>query len=520
MNRISGATKRWLMLAVLLIAETEAVLVSHYEVRTAVRALFHLPLYHVMLGFIGYGILIRLLGAKRLPPLPEARMDRRYLAAHLACFLGLLVYLTPLWDATSRLGALPLTGFWAFVIVFYLASWLGALLSPRRWWAELKLQLPWTLAAVVLGFLSVVLSDVGDWFYLPMSSATFWTAQLMLRPWFSDTITNPESLIIGTSRFWVEIEPGCSGYEGIGLITLFTLCFLWMRRHDLKFPQALLLWPMAVTVIWIANSIRIAMLVAIGTCISSHIAIKGFHSQAGWIAFSLIGFGLVLAVEKLRWFRLDPIETGEDGETSVGYPAACFLAPLLMLLFSQMLSQAFSVDFDVFYPIRILLVGGVLIAFRQSYAQLKTRLSLPAVVNGLVVYVLWILLVHPAPGPTVFSALSQPLAAIWLVFRVFGSVIVIPITEELAFRGYLLRRLQNRYIENVPMGAITPFSVISSSLLFGVLHGEQAAGTVAGLAYCLAFARRGQLVDAITAHAVTNLCIAIEVLTFGHWSLW
>jgi membrane protease YdiL (CAAX protease family) len=43
---------------------------------------------------------------------------------------------------------------------------------------------------------------------------------------------------------------------------------------------------------------------------------------------------------------------------------------------------------------------------------------------------------------------------------------------------------------------------------------------LAGIAYALAYRRRGELSDAVMAHAVTNGLIAITVLTTGAWSLW
>ena len=46
------------------------------------------------------------------------------------------------------------------------------------------------------------------------------------------------------------------------------------------------------------------------------------------------------------------------------------------------------------------------------------------------------------------------------------------------------------------------------------------AGTIAGVAYGLMAARRGQLGDAIVAHATTNAMLAAWVLAMGAWSLW
>ena len=86
--------------------------------------------------------------------------------------------------------------------------------------------------------------------------------------------------------------------------------------------------------------------------------------------------------------------------------------------------------------------------------------------------------------------------------------------EEIAFRGVLwglLRRVR---------GGGTVIATIVSSVLFGLMHGRWLAGTLAGIVYALVVRRRGQLGDAIVAHAVTNLLIAEAVLLFGAWWLW
>jgi CAAX prenyl protease-like protein len=63
-------------------------------------------------------------------------------------------------------------------------------------------------------------------------------------------------------------------------------------------------------------------------------------------------------------------------------------------------------------------------------------------------------------------------------------------------------------------------ALLASSVLFGLLHRDVIAGTVAGVLYALAARRRGQLGDAVLAHAVTNALLAVTVLTTGRWTLW
>jgi CAAX prenyl protease-like protein len=125
-----------------------------------------------------------------------------------------------------------------------------------------------------------------------------------------------------------------------------------------------------------------------------------------------------------------------------------------------------------------------------------------------------------SPIPTSLAEIPAGLAAVWLLFRVLGSVITVPIAEELAFRGYLLRRLIAADFDEPSTLRFTWLSFVLSSLLFGALHGRWLAGTVAGMFYAWALYRRGRVDDAILAHALTNALIAAEVLILGQWELW
>ena len=95
-----------------------------------------------------------------------------------------------------------------------------------------------------------------------------------------------------------------------------------------------------------------------------------------------------------------------------------------------------------------------------------------------------------------------------------------PIVEELAFRGFLLRRIIARSFDEVSYEQWTWPAVLGSSLLFAAFHQQWLGGFVAGVLYAYAQKRRGLLSDAIVAHAVTNALIAAQVLIAGHWSLW
>jgi CAAX prenyl protease-like protein len=145
---------------------------------------------------------------------------------------------------------------------------------------------------------------------------------------------------------------------------------------------------------------------------------------------------------------------------------------------------------------------------------------------GAAVFAIWIVLEPSMNGgaksvlETALAALPAGQKALWLAFRVAGSIIIIPWVEELAFRGYLLRRLAGQHFDTLAPPRFTWGSFILSSLAFGLLHTRWLAGTLAGMIYALAFYRRGKLGDAITAHMVSNGLIALSVLAGDRWSFW
>jgi membrane protease YdiL (CAAX protease family) len=62
--------------------------------------------------------------------------------------------------------------------------------------------------------------------------------------------------------------------------------------------------------------------------------------------------------------------------------------------------------------------------------------------------------------------------------------------------------------------------VVLSSLAFGAVHEHLLLGTMAGAAFALARLWRGRLSDAVVAHAIANVGVAVAALGFGRWDLW
>jgi exosortase/archaeosortase family protein len=172
-----------------------------------------------------------------------------------------------------------------------------------------------------------------------------------------DLIAEPATFILGTPRFLVFIAPECSGMEGLGLVLVFTVVWLWYFRKESRFPQALVLIPSALVTVWLLNVVRIAAIILIGNAGAADVAMVGFHSQAGWIAFTVVALLFCMATREIAWVRREPAHAGgvmdesreitDQGESAA---TAAYLVPFLAILAASFISKAAAGYFEWLYP--------------------------------------------------------------------------------------------------------------------------------------------------------------------------
>ena len=185
-----------------------------------------------------------------------------------------------------------------------------------------------------------------------------------------------------------------------------------------------------------------------------------------------------------------------------------------------------SAGFDWLYPLRVLAALAVLWACRRSYAGLRWSWSWSAFAIGVATFIIWLALLPSGSSPkdawpSALASVPVYWAALWFAVRAIGYVIAVPLVEELAFRGFLSRRLMQANFSTLPLGRFSWLSFVISSLLFGAMHGGLwLAGTLAGMAFALALYRRGALGDAVLAHATTNGLLLVYAMATGRWSVW
>jgi len=348
----------------------------------------------------------------------------------------------------------------------------------------------------------------------------------MLRGVTDTVFVEKAQSLVGTEWFVVNVAPICSGYEGIGAVAAFLGVHLWIFRRQLIFPRALIIVPIALCIVWVANAFRIAALIVVGSWWSEEVALGGFHSKAGWVLVCALSLAAVELSRRWTWIWRDRAgAVAGDGPDLV---AAAYLLPLLALLAVRMVTGLFVVEFDQFYALAPIASVALLLRLRRRLPRPQWSPTWQAPAVGAAVFIMWWMFDRYGSADAAASAnlqdavnsMNSPARELWIMGRVVGSACVVPVVEELAFRGYLLRRIILSDIEKVSFDSFTWASFLVSSIAFGVLHQRWLAGVLAGMAFAGIQYHRGRIVDAIVAHAVANGLIAAAVLWADQWSMW
>jgi exosortase E/protease (VPEID-CTERM system) len=440
------------------------------------------------------------------------------LVAMAACLQGLYAGRAPTAPfAVLGSALLALTGACVAALALAFAPWAlckrAATAIGRRW--------IYAAAAAVIGTGAIAWSQR---LWAPSAQLTFELVRLVLAPLVPRLQADPVTRILRAPHFAVEVSSLCSGLEGVGLMLVFAAVWLLYFRREYRFPRALLLVPAGVLLIFALNVARIAALVLIGNAGYPSIAVFGFHSQAGWIAFN--GAACAIAFVSLRspWLSHAP-PSDIRGTTPADNPTAAYLMPVLAVLAAGMLSRAVSSGFEVGYALRLVAAAIALAAYRSRLAALDWRFSWRGIGAGVGVFVLWIVasrfLLTPQGMPDQLAAMSAMGRDLWVVGRAATAIVAAPIVEELAYRGYLMRRLMATDFERVPFQSVGWRPLLVTALAFGALHGSMWLPAVAaGLVYGLITIRTGRMGEAVAAHLATNALLVVCVLGGGWWQLW
>lgn len=181
------------------------------------------------------------------------------------------------------------------------------------------------------------------------------------------------------------------------------------------------------------------------------------------------------------------------------------------------------------YPLQTALCAATLIFYWRQYDFGKRGGILLGLAAGVVVLGIWI-----APqavlgagarvdgfDPSVFSEGS---ALYWMTVtaRFARLVIIVPLVEEIFWRGFLMRYLIKEDFTSLPVGAFQWKSFSAVALCFMLVHGmaDWPAALLCGVIYNFVAVRTGSLGACVLAHAVTNFGLGAYIMTTRQWGFW
>jgi CAAX prenyl protease-like protein len=212
-----------------------------------------------------------------------------------------------------------------------------------------------------------------------------------------------------------------------------------------------------------------------------------------------------------------------------------YAGPFLVFIACLSLQKMYPSALAPLQILRIALVLSIIALVSRRYISMRPSAPLKSVLAGVGVFLVWIapdvvwpgyraqwLFQNGVTGAAVSSIPVGLRADFWFVaLRAASSVLLVPILEELFWRGWMMRWLIRGNFISVPLGTYTAQSFWVVALLFASEHGPYwDVGLIAGMAYNWWLVRTRNLGDCILAHAVTNGCLAAHVLLRGEWQYW
>jgi CAAX prenyl protease-like protein len=184
------------------------------------------------------------------------------------------------------------------------------------------------------------------------------------------------------------------------------------------------------------------------------------------------------------------------------------------------------------YGVSTVAVSAALISQRRRYSELARGTGpgwawgLLAAALGFFMFELWVRLTQPWMMLGEATASFHPVDAqgdlIWslVVVRWVGASLMVPVMEELFWRSFLMRWIDNPDFEKVAPEQVSFKAVALSSLVFMLAHTQWLGALLAGLLYACVYRYTRSLWAAVLAHAVTNGVLGAWVVFSGNWQFW
>lgn len=218
------------------------------------------------------------------------------------------------------------------------------------------------------------------------------------------------------------------------------------------------------------------------------------------------------------------------------YPAVPYIVPFLAILLFIAIRPMGILSPAVEWPLQAIALGALGILLWPPEISKRPRYWVASILVGLAVFCLWIApeqLIHGYRESILFknsivgaAQSSLPPSAqrsAWVLFwRTLRAALMVPIAEELFWRGWLMRWLiNNENFRAVRLGTYAPLAFYGTALLFGAEHGPYwDVGLITGILFNLWMIKTKSIADCVLMHGVTNLALSLFVLSTGNWQYW
>ncbi len=180
------------------------------------------------------------------------------------------------------------------------------------------------------------------------------------------------------------------------------------------------------------------------------------------------------------------------------------------------------------YPLQTLVCGALLVRYWREYSMEKPRGIGFTTAIGVLVLAIWI-------APQVLGLAASRLEgfephffegdaayAVNLGLRFLRLVIIVPLVEEIFWRGFLLRYVIDQDFTKVPFGTFEwkSFAIVTIGFCLEHQMADWPAAIAAGALYNLVAYRTRSLSACVLAHAITNLLLGFYVLQTKQWGFW
>jgi CAAX prenyl protease-like protein len=180
------------------------------------------------------------------------------------------------------------------------------------------------------------------------------------------------------------------------------------------------------------------------------------------------------------------------------------------------------------YPIQTVVCGALLVWWWRSYDFAWGSRWWLGVIGGVLAFVVWV-------APQEWFGAERRVGGFDLWFfgggvafkwnaaiRVLRLVVVVPLLEELFWRGFLLRHLAHEPFDEISVGHRSWGAFGAVAVLFAVAHWgpDFVPALITGALYNLVAWSTRSIGACVIAHAVTNALLGAYIFRTQQWGFW